>query len=155
MDGQPTHQIIDGYGIRWEVLCGRDDWQTAHCDITKTTEPVPRLPGPDGPGRHLEDLMPKAGGRGYGRAHMAERARWAPKVEAGQVACCRCHRLIVPNPRRHDRGWHLDHTADRTGYLGPSHALCNLSAGGRIGAAITNGRRPRRIPVGPRHSQRW
>jgi hypothetical protein len=41
MDGQPTHQIIDGYGIRWEVLCGTDDWQTAHCDITKTTNPCP------------------------------------------------------------------------------------------------------------------
>jgi hypothetical protein len=41
MDGQPTHQIIDGYGIRWEVLCGRDDWQTAHCDITKTRNPCP------------------------------------------------------------------------------------------------------------------
>jgi hypothetical protein len=41
MDGQPTHQIINGYGIRWEVLCGRDDWTRADPDITKTPNPCP------------------------------------------------------------------------------------------------------------------
>jgi hypothetical protein len=34
--------------------------------------------------------------------------------------------LILPGTE-----WALDHTDDRTGYLGPSHKRCNDSAGGK------------------------
>lgn len=64
--------------------------------------------------------------RGYGRAHDIERARWASAVRRGGVYCSRCHEPIAP-----DEPWHLDHSDDRSRYLGPSHARCNLAAGGR------------------------
>ena len=59
--------------------------------------------------------------RGYGQAHRILRAKWARKVATGQVNCARCHKRISPL-----EAWHLDHTDDRTGYLGPSHAACNV-----------------------------
>lgn len=58
--------------------------------------------------------------RGYDAAHDRLRARWAPKVATGQVNCARCHKRIGALDE-----WHLDHTDDRAGYLGPSHASCN------------------------------
>jgi hypothetical protein len=64
--------------------------------------------------------------RGYDSAHRQLRQMWEPKVRAGVVACARCRRPIRP-----DQAWALDHTDDRTGYLGPSHAVCNNVAGGR------------------------
>jgi ribosomal protein L44E len=60
--------------------------------------------------------------RGYDAAHDRLRARWARKVATGKVNCARCKKRISPL-----EAWHLDHTDDRTGYLGPSHALCNVS----------------------------
>lgn len=63
--------------------------------------------------------------RGYDAGHDRLRRKWKPKVEAGLVDCARCHRRIRPGQE-----WALDHTDDRTGYLGPSHATCNNSAGG-------------------------
>ena len=78
--------------------------------------------------------------RGYGYRHQQERKRWARVVDAGEARCCRCGGVIVPGSR-----WALDHTDDRSGWLGPSHKLCNDRAGGRkgakLGAAITNARR--------------
>lgn len=64
--------------------------------------------------------------RGYGREHTELRAKWAPLVATGMVQCTRCNLLIKAEDQ-----WHLDHTDDRTGYRGPSHAHCNTSAGGR------------------------
>lgn len=70
--------------------------------------------------------------RGYGAAHERLRAQWARKVARGGVHChaetclMPSGRLILPGQQ-----WHLDHTDDRTGYRGPSHALCNVSAGGK------------------------
>jgi hypothetical protein len=64
--------------------------------------------------------------RGYGREHTRLRAQWKPKVERCEVKCARCDQLILPG-----QTWALDHTDDRTGYLGPSHATCNNQAGGR------------------------
>ena len=58
--------------------------------------------------------------RGYGRHHKRLRAVWARQVEAGQVDCARCGRPISPGQL-----WDLDHSEDRSGYLGPSHADCN------------------------------
>jgi hypothetical protein len=59
--------------------------------------------------------------RGYDLAHDHLRARWARKVATGQVSCARCHKRISPL-----EPWHLDHTDDRTAYLGPSHEACNV-----------------------------
>jgi hypothetical protein len=68
--------------------------------------------------------------RGYTNAHVARRRQLEPLVATGQVACSRCNQLIEPG-----QPWHLDHTDDRRGYLGPSHATCNL----RAAANKTNG----------------
>ena len=64
--------------------------------------------------------------RGYGAAHSKERAKWAAIIARMPVLCSRCHLPITA-----DMDWHLDHTPDRRGYLGPSHATCNLSAAGK------------------------
>lgn len=61
--------------------------------------------------------------RGYDAAHERERKRWARLLP---LPCARCGRLI----QRTDK-WHLDHTDDRSGYLGPSCAACNVSAAHR------------------------
>ena len=44
--------------------------------------------------------------------------------------------------------WHLGHNQARNGYLGPSHARCNLAA-----AAVTNDRRP--LPHVEERPYRW
>jgi hypothetical protein len=61
--------------------------------------------------------------RGYGVAHEKLRAHWAPIVARGTELCARCGERISPL-----QAWHLDHTDDRQGYLGPSHASCNTRA---------------------------
>jgi hypothetical protein len=63
--------------------------------------------------------MPKR----YGPKHRAERKFWSTLVNRGDVRCARCGFHIAKGQR-----WHLDHAEDG-GYLGPSHARCNLSAG--------------------------
>ena len=64
--------------------------------------------------------------RGYGAEHIRERRRWQNLIQAGApVTCARCGTPILPGA-----DWHLDHAEDRTQYLGPSHAQCNLSAAG-------------------------
>lgn len=76
--------------------------------------------------RDREQQRGTTSARGYGAPHQRQRARWAPDVSAGRVACARCGELIQPG-----EAWALDHTADRSGYLGPSHKFCNESAAGR------------------------
>ena len=44
--------------------------------------------------------------------------------------------------------WHFGHNQARNGYLGPSHARCNLAA-----AAVTNDRRP--LPHVEERPYRW
>jgi hypothetical protein len=61
--------------------------------------------------------------RGYDAQHRALRKTWARKVKAGGVRCARCGKPIAPTDL-----WHLDHTDDRAGYLGPSHQACNTAA---------------------------
>jgi hypothetical protein len=61
--------------------------------------------------------------RGYDAAHRRERARWRKIIDAEGADCSRCGRPIHPG-----QPFHLDHTADRTGYLGASHAACNVRA---------------------------
>lgn len=76
--------------------------------------------------RQVEQARGSRHQRGYGSQHQQERKRWERTVQLGQVDCARCGQRI-----RLGQEWHLDHTDDRTGYLGPSHAGCNASAGGR------------------------
>jgi hypothetical protein len=77
--------------------------------------------------------------RGYGYHHQQERRRWARIVEAGVATCARCGWPIFPG-----EPWHLDHASGKRGYLGASHARCNLVHGAKRGAALTNARRRRR-----------
>lgn len=58
--------------------------------------------------------------RGYGHVHQQRRLSWAPRVAAELVDCARCGKRILA-----DEDWDLDHTDDRSGYLGPSHVRCN------------------------------
>lgn len=82
--------------------------------------------------------------RGYGTEHFRRRREWDAKVQRGECYCAApvCHnpggRWIAPGTP-----WDLDHTADRTGYRGPSHARCNRS---------TTGRQPEPVT---RHSRVW
>lgn len=71
--------------------------------------------------------------------HQAARANAKLDVDRGTVNCCRCGRLIVPGS-----AWHMDHTDDRSGYLGPAHASCNVRAAARKGAVVVNGKGRRR-----------
>jgi hypothetical protein len=67
--------------------------------------------------------------RGYGTAHRALRARWAPLVARGGVRCWRCGKPIPAGSR-----WHLGHDdRDRSIYRGPEHASCNLRAAAQAG----------------------
>ena len=63
--------------------------------------------------------------RGYGSVHDARRRQVKPLVNSGNAVCSRCGCPISPRER-----WHLDHTDNRQGYLGVSHAYCNLQAAG-------------------------
>lgn len=58
--------------------------------------------------------------RGYDAAHMRERARWKPIVEAGTAACAKCG---LPIPAAGP--WDLGHTDDRRTWTGPEHVACN------------------------------
>jgi hypothetical protein len=73
-----------------------------------------------------EAKRPSRQARGYDANHDRQRRRVARLVRRGGVTCARCGQPIDPSD-----DWHLDHTDDRAGYLGPSHARCNTSAGGR------------------------
>jgi hypothetical protein len=86
-------------------------------------------------------------GRGYGAAHKAFRLRYLRAIESGNVVlCARCSRRILPGTP-----FDLDHTPDRSSYLGPSHRTCNRRQGGRNGAAVTRSRRAVAAAAGPTH----
>lgn len=77
--------------------------------------------------------------RGYGAPHQRTRASWKPLVDAGEVACWRCGRLIVPGSP-----WDLGHDdGDRSVYRGPEHMKCNRGSAARRGAAVRHARRRR------------
>jgi hypothetical protein len=69
--------------------------------------------------------------RGYGAEHQAERARWAPTVEAGEGQCAERVCLEENEGRGRwippDAAWHLAHAEGQHGYRGPAHARCNIS----------------------------
>lgn len=77
-------------------------------------------------------------------ASPAIRAKLAAMIAAGaQLACVECGRPVEPG-----QPWHVAHKlpASQGGRTtldncGPAHARCNLSAGGKLGAATVNRRR--------------
>lgn len=74
--------------------------------------------------REWERLRGTSTERGYGTAHRALRARWAPIVAAGGVTCRRpgCGQPIQP-----DEPWDLGHTESRAlnEPSAPEHRDCN------------------------------
>jgi hypothetical protein len=99
----------------------------------------------------MSDRRKSPNERGYGRGHRALRRRLAPQVEAGQAVCARCHAPILPGEK-----WDLDHTDDRTGYLGPSHARCNRGATPRRPTFNSDTHpAPWRSPSGTPTSRQW
>lgn len=76
--------------------------------------------------------------RGYGARHQRLRKALAPYVVG--MPCARCGQ-----PIKAGEAWDLDHTDDRRGYLGPSHASGNRSAGAK----------KRNAKSSPRNSREW
>ncbi len=64
--------------------------------------------------------------RGYGGPHKTARKRALASYHPDDP-CPRCGHPLGDNPAALD----LDHTDDRTGYLGLSHRRCNRSAAGQ------------------------
>lgn len=58
------------------------------------------------------------------------------KDQMAQGISFRCGRCRLPIEA--GQPWHLDHSDDRAGYIGPSHARCNTSAGARKGMGYDN-----------------
>jgi hypothetical protein len=116
-----------------------------YCEDCKTISDAAR---PTRPGWSHERDDRTAAERGYGAFHAKQRARWAKIIDAGDGYCARCGGHIAPGSR-----WHLDHRDDRQGYLGPSHARCNISAAARKRSV----RRSLAQPPGetPNHSRAW
>lgn len=80
--------------------------------------------------------------RGYGHAHQKLRARLAPLVATGAVACARCGNPIAPTEQ-----WDLGHDdLDRERYSGPEHARCNRATSGRAPGAVAAPKRVVRVP---------
>ncbi len=77
----------------------------------------------EGPRGRCECELAVGYDRRYDRRHRNVRRAVAAQMEAGGVACARCGRPIVPGSE-----WHLDHRDDGPGYVGASHARCNISA---------------------------
>jgi hypothetical protein len=71
----------------------------------------------------------KTAARGYGAEHVKLRAKLLP--HAYGKPCFRCGRPMLPG-----QALHLDHTDDRSGYGGFSHAACNRRAGARKGQRL-------------------
>lgn len=90
--------------------------------------------------------------RGHGVEHRRLRRQWQQRILNNALPpCSRCGWPILPTDE-----WDLDHTDDRTGYLGPAHAHCNRSAGAEKKIRQQNQRKPHHME--PKHnpsSQNW
>lgn len=94
---------------------------------------------------------------------MSARAYWRARlVAAGSLPCWRCGKALTVHSR-----WTVGHLRDRVSggsvtdrsNQWPECARCNYSAGGKVGAAITNARRPavvaRRTSAAERGIRGW
>ena len=69
-------------------------------------------------------------GTEYGAKHQAERRRIQRLMDKGQLFPCSRHaESYCPGTPVDPTNWELDHTDDRTGWLGPAHPPCNAYAG--------------------------
>jgi hypothetical protein len=92
-----------------------------------------RACGPCGTARERDRGSSTA--RGYGADHRAARAEAEPTVIGKTCARYPLGQCIEPAGRMILPGqpWHMDHDDhDRTRYIGPSHAGCNVAAGGKL-----------------------
>jgi hypothetical protein len=79
------------------------------------------------------------------------------------LPCIRCGRPVMPDPAGRQRTtWHVGHRdgAAQGGQptranTGAEHARCNLSAGGKLGAAITHRRVQAGDPAAGRGIRQW
>lgn len=90
-------------------------------------------------------MVTKAGGWS-GRKVTSARAYWRRRLP---LPCRRCGRPVVHDPVKRNGGWNVGHIVDRAQggsdhvtNQWPEHETCNLRAGGKEGARITNARRP-------------
>lgn len=89
--------------------------------------------------RDKRSITPKWGGSASSKA----RAQCRVQLKRGPVACAKCGREITKDTPESE--WDAGHVTDRALGMGghavtPEHKTCNRSAGGKIGAAITNAR---------------
>lgn len=69
--------------------------------------------------------------RGYGAEHQRLRKQWAKLLDdIGQLPCTRASDRQCSGFVTRGQEWELDHTDDRTGYLGIAHKACNRRHGG-------------------------
>lgn len=88
---------------------------------------------------HLAQYEAKRGTkaeRGYGAHHQALRAEWQARIDTGEIVHC----ARGCGTRLAGRVWHLGHTDDRAGYIGPECVTCNTSAGGKASHRFGNER---------------
>lgn len=89
--------------------------------------------------RDRRSVTPKWGGN----ASVKARAQCRAMLKAGPVPCAKCGVEITAQTPESE--WDAGHLTDRVTGMGghqtaPEHKRCNRSAGGKIGAAITNAR---------------
>ena len=85
----------------------------------------------------------------YGWNHQKLRRVVAREVRLGLHVCARCCEPILATDE-----WHLDHTDDGSGYLGPSHKRCNLKAQNERRAADARAWRESQLVGAPRITSR-
>lgn len=91
-------------------------WDCRRIEPQRATSAVPKTRRP----RAVEPRGTTAV-RGYGREHQVQRAMALEAFQPGDP-CARCRRpMLAGDPLE------LDHTPDRSGYLGLSHSWCNRS----------------------------
>jgi hypothetical protein len=88
--------------------------------------------------------------RGYGAKHQRRRRQALAALIDG-TPCSRCFRAMY-----RWQALDLDHSDDRTAYLGLAHRRCNQLVGARKGGRVTAARRRIRTVVMPlATSRRW
>jgi len=101
----------------------------------------------------LPDHQP--GKRWGGRRSTNARAKCRAMLPTG---CWRCGRLLTPDMP--ESAWHAGHLTDRAmggsdQDVAPECAQCNTSAGGKLGASITNGQKVQTSDMVRERTLKW